>query len=246
MNEDGREWLGISDLMAGLMMAFLFIAVLLLVQNEREKIKLEESKQLVESIVKEHKNYNHELNQALKQTFENDLKKWNAVILDDNIIRFRGPEVLFPTGKSEITEHFELILSDFFPRYVRLLSEPRFKRQIDEIRIEGHTSSTWETATTLDKRYTANAGLSQRRALEVLKYCFGVDQRKQKKNCEIQDSEKEWLTVVLRANGMAFARPVQKRGKEDRKRSQRVEFRVKTKTEEQIDAILQALKGDDQ
>ena len=90
----------------------------------------------------------------------------------DNTIRFREPEVLFDTGDRYVKQRFKDILDDFFPRYVRILSLPKYKANIEEIRIEGHTSSSWQSASTLESRYLGNAELSQARAFEVLKYCF--------------------------------------------------------------------------
>ena len=108
------------------------------------------------------------------------------------------------------------ILDDFFPRYVRILSLPKYQANIEEIRIEGHTSSGWQSATTLEDRYLGNAELSQARAFEVLKYCF---------NQKSIDSQKTWLMEVLRAN-----------------KSRRVEFRVITKADKNLQAIVDLSK----
>lgn len=228
MSESSREWIGVSDLMAGLMMVFLFIAVLFMVKIEREKRAIEE-------IAVTYDEYKQTLNDALHDEFDRDLKKWNAEIRDDNIIRFKGPDVLFEGGKSKITMPFKDILNDFFPRYIGLLTRDKFMDNIDEVRIEGHTSSEWEGAMTLEKRYLPNAKLSQERSLAVLTHCFEL--------VSIQDDQK-WLTKVLRANGMAFAKLIVVDGVENRTRSRRVEFRVKTKAEERIEKIIRAIQSE--
>ena len=227
MSESSREWIGVSDLMAGLMMVFLFIAVLFMVKIEGEKRAIEE-------IAVTYNDYKNALNVALRAEFKSDLEKWNAEILRDNTFRFKGPEVLFGSGESIINQKFKDILDDFFPRYVQLLAGGKFKKNIDEVRIEGHTSSVWENAKTLEGRYLANANLSQTRSFNVLTYCFKLS--------DITTAHKEWLTKILRANGLAFAKLIMESGVENPDRSQRVEFRVKTKAEEKIEKIIHAIQ----
>ncbi len=226
MSESSQEWIGVSDLMAGLMMVFLFIAVLFMV-------KIESEKRAIEEIAVTYAEYEQALNMALWQEFRDDLAKWNAEILPDNTIRFRGPEVLFATGSSEITPHFQEILKDFFPRYTSLLTSKHFKSNIDEVRIEGHTSSIWTGAKTLEERYLNNADLSQTRSFSVLQYCFRLPQIK---------THQKWLTKNLRANGLAFAQLIMQDNMENQEHSRRVEFRVKTKVKEKIEKIIRAIE----
>ena len=152
----------------------------------------------------------------------------DAHIDEDNTICFNEPEVLFDTGAKQVKKRFQDILDDFFPRYVKILSLPKFQDSIEEIRIEGHTSQSWFSAQTLEERYLGNAELSQARALEVLKYCF---------NLKKIDSHKEWLIKVFRANGLSFAKPL-----EDDDKSRRVEFRVITKANKDLLRILEISK----
>ena len=53
---------------------------------------------------------------------------------------------------------FAAILDDFIPRYVEILTSGRFKESIKEIRVEGHTSTFWTTATTKLDAYFKNMG----------------------------------------------------------------------------------------
>ena len=234
MTESNREWIGVADLMAGLMMVFMFIAIVFMVKIQADKKEIERDKQAIEEIAVTYEEYKNALNRALWDEFGDDLEKWNAEILDDNTVRFKGPEVLFATGKNDITPRFREILDGFFPRYVRLLTLPQFAESIDEVRIEGHTSSVWEDAKTLEERYLKNAALSQERSFAVLDYCFQLD------TIEVH---REWLTETLRANGLAFAKLIKENGVENRDSSRRVEFRVKTKAEERIEKILKRVKG---
>lgn len=238
MNESAREWIGMSDLMAGLMLVFLFLAVLFLVRSEEESAESMRHKEELEAITDgfavDYSNYRERLHRDLREEFEQDLLAWNAEILSDNTIRFRGPEVLFGKGRDDITSKFKGILSDFFPRYVRVLSRAKHKDNINEIRILGHTSSEWESAGSFEDRYLKNMELSQTRAFSVLRYCMGLNR--------LDSVEKEWLGGTLRANGLAFAQPVRVEDKEHPAQSRRVEFKVLTKTEENVERLLKKLE----
>ena len=204
MRENDTSWVNIADVMSALMMIFMFIAIAFLYQilNEKEIYKVQ-------------------LNKALHEEFDEDLKKWKAVITDDNIIRFDSP---FSMGSDELPKSFEMILEEFFPRYIKLLSNKQFVKEIDEIRVEGHTSNGWGEASQKES-YLYNMDLSQKRASNVLKYCYNLE------NGTISDNIK-WLQKNLRANGMSFSNLLYKddvKTIQDEDRSRRVEFKVVTK-----------------
>jgi outer membrane protein OmpA-like peptidoglycan-associated protein len=224
MKHDSNQWISISDMMSGLMLVFLFISVAYMIEVEQEKEKMK-------SIAIAYNQGKKELNSALKEEFAKDLAEWNAEILDNNTIRFKSPDILFETGKSDIKDKFKYILDDFFPRYINILTNKKFRLDIDEIRIEGHTSSDWGTATNRSDRYIHNAKLSQDRAFQVLNYCINVD--------KVQ-KELDWLIKLFRANGVSFANPIIVDGVENAELSRRVEFRVITKMEDRIYKIIEA------
>lgn len=222
-----REWISISDMMAGLMMVFLFIAVALMMVVREEQNTIKE-------IVFTYREYQEALHHDLMKEFSGDLKKWDAEILKDNTIRFKSPEVLFRTNESQITTEFQKILDDFFPRYIKVLTSQKYKNEVDEVRIEGHTSSTWTTNTSTQDRYLNNMRLSQDRAKAVLEYCYRL------KSIE---EEQSWLNHTLRANGLSYAKRIYNEdGTENFQRSQRVEFKVLTKAEEKIFNIIEAIE----
>ena len=131
------------------------------------------------------------LNAEVVEEFKDDLKKWGAEITKDNIFRFNSPEVLFKTGSSKISREFRAILNDFFPRYIHLLTSKRYINEIDEIRIEGHTTNDWgRRKSSKNMIYLKNMKLSQNRANNVLAYCY-----------RIKTTHKEWtrLTAVVQA-----------------------------------------------
>lgn len=217
-----QVWISVSDMMTGLMMVFLFISVVFMEQAEKEK-------QSVQKIALTYKDYQDELHNSLMEEFRNDLARWDAGILDDGTVRFYEPDVLFDEGSKNIKVRFQQVLAEFFPRYIAVLGSEKFRNNIEEVRIEGHTSSTWKESRSLDERYLNNALLSQQRSFAILEYCFHLPRIVQYQS---------WLTTVLRANGLAFAAPVVINGKEDESRSRRVEFKVRTKADEKIREII--------
>ena len=199
MKHSDDSWISISDMMAGLMMLFLVIAISYMLEEQQSKQK-----------------YQAALNKELHLEFELDLDRWNAEILDDNTIRFKSPDVLFAQGNSKITDEYVSILKDFYPRYINVLENQEFKDSIKEIRIEGHTSSAWNRYTTHKDSYLKNMELSQNRAMSVLKQCF-----------EIENSK--WIDSNLRANGMGSSELIlHSDNSENKSASRRVEFKVVT------------------
>lgn len=224
------EWKSITDMMAGLMMVFMLIAIGFMWQTEEEK-------DAIAQIAVAYDRSKTKLNEALVDEFKTDLPRWGAEILADNTVRFKEPEILFAVNSAAIKDGFQEILQDFFPRYVEILSREEFREDVAEIRIEGHTSSDWDGAETRKEAYIKNARLSQDRSFSVLDYVFNMAAQ--------EDVESEWLVAVLRANGLSFANPVlHTDGSEDNERSRRVEFRVLTKTEDKIYRILQQSRSD--
>ena len=85
------------------------------------------------------------------------------------------PEILFERGKDHLKPLFQNILDNFYPRYIRILSQYKFRINISEIRIEGHTSSEWNFNSTDHEAYINNMALSQRRTAGVLNYVLHLN-----------------------------------------------------------------------
>jgi outer membrane protein OmpA-like peptidoglycan-associated protein len=211
--------MSISDLMAGLMLVFLFIAIGFMIKVES---KMDDMKEVAESYVDNKAN----LNEVLYGEFEDDLKEWDAVITKDNRVIFNSPEVLFKVNQSSINKKFKTVLDDFFPRYVSILTSDEYIDEIYEVRVEGHTSDTWAKDSSQEEIYLNNMRLSQSRAFEVLSYCYSIDDDKVVQN-------RTWLEKNFRANGMAFSKL--KEGEQAR----RVEFTLQMKSEDRVYEILE-------
>jgi outer membrane protein OmpA-like peptidoglycan-associated protein len=222
--EEENEWLSVSDLMAGLMIIFLFIAIVFIRPLAEQNLEIKE-------IARTWQENELEIYRALLDEFEKDLPLWNAEIEKETLlIRFKSPDVLFEQGASTIRPEFAAILKNFFPRYVRVLQA--FKDSIEEVRIEGHTSSVWNRNTTKDEAYFLNMELSQSRTRAVLQKVMSLS--------EVKES-RVWLRPLLTANGLSSSRLViNKKGREDRERSRRVEFRIRTTARSEIVRILEA------
>lgn len=221
--DESEHWLTVSDLMAGLMMVFLLISVALMHSAfiERDKIK---------KVAIAYRESQGAINKDLIEEFENDLDKWDAVINEEELsFEFRAPEVRFRGGDTTLQPHFVKILADFFPRYLRVLKD--YKDAIKEVRIEGHTSSKWEGATTEKEAYFKNMELSQGRTRSVLQYVYKLP--------EVAE-DREWVKAKVAAVGFSSSRLVlDGRGAEDEEASRRVLFRVVTNAEMQIGKILE-------
>lgn len=221
--DDADRWMSVSDLMSGLMIVFVFISVLLMrgALLERDKIK--------EVAVAYHSNQ-VALYDALMAEFGPDLAHWNAQIDRATLsFEFKSPDILFDTGSSNLRQAFKTVLSDFFPRYLGVLSS--FRNSINEVRIEGHTSSRWNNQSSEDEAYFRNMALSQERTRSVLLYAQDLDQ---------VAPERAWIRQNVAAVGFSSSRPVlDELGNEDEDRSRRVTFRVITNAETQIRKILE-------
>jgi outer membrane protein OmpA-like peptidoglycan-associated protein len=212
-------WINISDLMSILMIIFLFISISFMYDLQQQQSTLKK-------ITTKYQKYQKKLNMDLHKEFNTNLPIWGAQILKDNTIRFNAPNILFKSQSDEVSTTFQQILDDFFPRYIRILTLDKYKNEIEEIRIEGHTSSLWQNAKSSDERYLKNMDLSQQRATNVLKYCY------LNKNIS---KYKKWLENKFLSIGMSYSKIIKKKdGSQDYKLSRRVDFRVIVKSYTQI------------
>lgn len=200
-----------------LMTSLLFIFILLLMGA---LLQVQEKAEQDEEIVKRYDQIKTQLYIDLQQEFKDDLAVWRATIDSTLCIRFQEPSMLFDEGQSLLKPKFKNILDDFFPRYIAVLSRDEYRDNIEEIRIEGHTNS--------NGGYYSNMELSQDRTRAVLQYCFSL----------MSDDLEEWLKGLVTANGLSSSHLILKmNGEEDKDLSRRVEFRVRTNAEKQLEDI---------
>lgn len=220
--QEETHWLSVSDLMAGLTIVFLFISIALMRDAfiERDKIK---------EIAVAYQDNQVSIYNALNDEFKDDLGKWNAVIDEGTLtFTFQWPEVLFKTGEMELSHTYKTLLDDFFPRYMEALKP--FQPSINEVRIEGHTSSVWNRYVTPQEAYFNNMALSQGRTRAVLEYIYQL---------KSSTPYRDWIKSSIAAVGLSSSKLIRdSSGKEDRAASRRVSFRVITNSDIQIKRIL--------
>ena len=174
------------------------------------------------------------LYEDLLTEFGNDLTKWDATLNQNTLsIVFNAPEILFDKSTALLKDNFKEILNDFFPRYINLI-ESKYKDELEEIRIEGYTDSDGIKGNTEHQNYFYNMQLSQDRTRHVLEYCMTLT----------GSSDKfKWLSNKITANGLSFSHlKFYQDGVEDKERSRRVEFRVKTKADTKIRKIIETMQ----
>lgn len=206
--------LSTGDLMAGL----LFIFILLLMGA---LLQVQEKAEQDEDIVRKYDQIKTQLYIDLQEEFKDDLKVWRAEIDSTLCVRFQEPSMLFDNNEAILKENFKEILNDFYPRYIAILNKPEYRDNIEEIRIEGHTDSNGS--------YFHNMELSQNRTRAVLQYCMGL----------MRPEQINWAKNFITANGLSSSHPIIRDGVEDKSLSRRVEFRVRTNAEKQLEVITE-------
>ena len=226
-------WMSVSDLMTGLMVIFLFIAI--------AYIKRVQQNQTVLSDYVETKNKLHD---KLVKEFEGDTLKWQMAIGKDLSMKFNNPTVLFAQGSSELTPQFKEILDEFLPRYFNILLNDSLKKNIQEIRIEGHTDPVPHPSLDSDA-YIANVILSQQRSLSVLRYFRGMPAFE-----KYNDKEKQLLEFWFTSNGLSYGKSLDSDGNYtlssgkdiDYQMSRRVEFRIVTSGDEILENFVKKIQ----
>ena len=220
--ETGEHWLTVSDLMAGLMIVFLFIAIVFMMMTQKENAKIKD-------VAVAYQQNQVAIYESLEKEFRDDLKKWGATIDKQTLaFNFLSPDVLFANNETKLSAAYKDILNDFFPRYIKVLKP--YRDSLDEIRVEGHTSSVGLRGSTKEQAYFYNMKLSQGRTRSVLEYCYNL-----------MPKEAEWIRQNIAAVGFSSSRLIMKKnGAEDPKKSRRVSFRAITNADIQIKRILES------
>lgn len=218
--------LSTGDMMSALMFIFvLLLSVLML--NERQQ--MENDKKLTD----EYYRIKQQLYIDLSKEFKDDLPDWNAVIDSAKMsIRFQEPTMLFDLNSTKLKPKFTEILDNFFPRYLKLITNVKYIKNIEEIRIEGHTDSTGN--------YEFNMDLSQRRTMTTLNYCLKIIPIE---NVYRDTTLEQWTKARITANGLSYSHLIRNPdGTANSELSRRVEFRIRTNAERQLEKIAERRK----
>lgn len=222
-------WMSVSDLMTGLMVIFLFVAIAYMIQvNENQTV-------LTDYV--ETKNHLHD---KLVKEFEGDTAKWQMAVGKDLSMKFNNPQVLFATGSYQLTPAFCEILDEFIPRYLNILLNDSLSNRIQEIRIEGHTDDVPAPQFGKDP-FMANIKLSQLRSYSVLEYIKNMPSYQ-----DYSDLQRTKLEFWFTSNGLSYGKSVDSEGQYtaisgkpiNRDKSRRVEFRIVTSGEEVLENFV--------
>lgn len=222
-------WLSVSDLMTGLMIIFLFVAIAYMSQVKKN-----------ENVLVDYVETKTKLHDKLVNEFAQDTTKWQMAIGRDLSMKFTNPTVLFEQGKADIKPEFAAILDEFLPRYFDILLKDTLRNRIQEIRIEGHTDTVPFPSLDPDP-YIANVILSQQRACNVVKYFRNMDCFKR-----YTAQEQRLLEYWFTANGLSYGHSLDHEGNLtinsgngiSNRLSRRVEFRIVTSGDEVLENFV--------
>lgn len=225
-------WMSVSDLMTGLMVLFLFIAIAYMLRVRE-----------TQSVLTDYVETRNSLRAKLVNEFEGDTLEWQMSIGKDLSMKFNNPTVLFNQGSSELTPQFKNILDEFLPRYFNILLKDSLRTRIQEIRIEGHTDNVPYPSLDPDP-YIANVILSQHRALSVLRYL-----RNMPEYSKYSEKERKLLEFWFTASGLSYGKSLDEDGNYtlnsgkpiDLKASRRVEFRIVTQGEQVLENFVKSV-----
>jgi outer membrane protein OmpA-like peptidoglycan-associated protein len=231
-----NSWVSFSDIMTGLMVIFMFIAISYIVEVQKKQKERD-------TIFEEFKKTKEQLYAELENAFKDDFRQWQVELDKDLSIKFTNPDVLFQSGQATIRPIFQNILNEFLPRYFKILLQEKYQNRIAEIRIEGHTDMVPAPQFDNDP-YIGNIKLSQLRSAEVLKHFRGM-----KYYGGLSAKNKRQLQFWLTANGLSYGRTLDNNkqlttlsGKPvNNELSRRVEFRIITTSEKLVEQVLKEI-----
>ena len=230
-NDETSIWISNTDLMSGLLVLFLFIAILM---NQG----LSEAQDEIKKITGASNEVRRELQESIKQNFSaEEIKRYN-LDQENNVgaASFDKGDGRFLVGSSELTPEFRATLQVFLPKYIKSISDIYEKDpdKIKEIRIEGHTSTEWFAnnngqLVTANDAYIKNMELSQNRTRAIIQFALSLPEL-----VPYHSLIKEKLT----ANGLSSSQIIKKEdGSEDFDASRIIEFKVVVNDEATVKAI---------
>lgn len=243
--EESSYWLSIGDLMAGALIIFILLFVLQILNvnkklaekdvlidrlgnlqgrigelESREKDLVNKSESLEKIVGMKQAIIRIIIDKFQKENLKIDIdNKTGNIKLDDSILFNLGSDELKPQGKK--------FLLEFIPKYSDIFfGDKNIRKYVTQIVIEGHTDDTGS--------YLYNLDLSQRRALNVVKFIYGDEMPNFKWKSELQK--------IITANGRSKMLLIKdKFGRVERGKSRRVEFQFKLDDERANDEIKKIL-----
>jgi len=93
---DDSIWASVSDLMSGLMILFLFVAISFMIRVDQENVVMREEQKAIKEIISAYEELKLKIYSDLSNEFKDDLEKWKIEINPESLsITFKEPEVFF-------------------------------------------------------------------------------------------------------------------------------------------------------
>lgn len=230
---NGGFHLSIGDIMAALLLVVVLFLVVTIQQLGATVEALAETTSTIEDIAADYQNTRQAIVDALIEEFEDDFQEWGAELLKDTLtVRFSEAGTFAP-NQANLTPRFQSILQDFVPRYLGVLYQPEFREYITDVLVEGHTANPGNAY-----EFVTSMNLAYGRSLAVLaesyeSYSSG-DERSRERDT--------WVQSRLGVAGYSHGRPVpEPPAVPDWGRSRRVDFRVITNADAQLERILESV-----
>lgn len=242
INGNETNWMSFSDIMTGLMVIFMFIAISYIVEVQK---RIDE----INQIVNDYKSTKDKIYNELNRTFTDEFEEYNLVVNPDLSILITDVNALFPVQFYDqevlLTNRFKNFLNNFTPLFYQIILKDEYRDAISEIRIEGHTAIQSPEKEYDNNYYQKMLILSQKRSNRVLEYMM-----KHKYYNDLNSNKKRFLRFITTSNGLAFGKALDSDGNYkflsnksiDRNKSMRVEFRIVTNNQKVIDEWIQKVK----
>lgn len=206
-------WTSYADLMSAMLMVFALLLMMVILDYRED---LAEKQKIIDEVT----NVKNEIIAALMEEFK-DSSVRIEVDAQTGAIRFPG-SILYDFSSTEIKEEGQIFLKEFVPKYFSIILQDKFRDEISNIIIEGHTDK--------EGTYLYNLNLSQKRAFSVVEEIYGEDFP--------AFNEKELSQKYVTANGRSFTVPLTDAdGTYNPDKSRRVEFLFRLKEDERINEI---------
>ena len=257
LEAENNFWISYADLMAGLLFVFILVVGAVIMkysyvtselleqkqsiaklekqakqkQEAAEKLQKELEKQKKEAAqVKDELDHTKETIYKLTSIKTNVIKKLRQKLGDKIAIDPKSGSlsiagnILFDQNKHTLKENAKIRLTSILSEYIEVLMEDKeIRENLDRIIIEGHTNS--------DGTYLHNLELSQKRALEVMKFLL-----------TLQPELENHLKGYVAASGRSETDLVIKSGREDKFASRRIEIKFRLKNDEAMNEISKLLE----
>lgn len=241
-NSNESNWISFSDIMTGLMVIFMFIAISYIYEVQKQQNEINE-------IIEEYKETQVKLFNDLDRTFTDRFKDYNLKVNPDLSIQITDANALFPVQfydqEVHLTTKFEDFLTKFTPLFYSIILKEEYSDDIAEIRIEGHTAIQTPDKEFDDDYYQKMLILSQKRSNKVLDYMMKLPSYD-----KLDLEKKSFLRFITTSNGLAFGKALDNDGKYkylsgniiNTNKSMRVEFRIITNSQKVIDEWVKQSK----